>query len=74
VWFGLFAPAGTPAAIVERLNKEVADILKDSAFVDKLNATGATPLINTPPEMKTFVSAEVEKWVKVARDSGAKAD
>ena len=74
VWFGLFAPAGTPAAIVERLNKEVADILKDPAFADKLNATGATPLINTPPEMKTFVSTEVEKWVKVARDSGAKAD
>ena len=74
VWFGLFAPAGTPAAIVERLNKEVADILKDPTFADKLIATGGTPLINTPAEMKTFVALEVDKWVKVARDSGAKAD
>lgn len=74
VWFGLFAPAGTPAVIVERLNKEVADILKDPTFTDKLMATGGTPLINTPTEMKSFVALEVEKWVKVARDSGAKAD
>ena len=74
VWFGLFAPAGTPAAVIERLNREVADILKDPAFADKLSATGATPLINTPPEMRAFVSSEVDKWVKVARDSGAKAD
>ncbi len=74
VWFGLFAPAGTPSAIVERLNKEVADILKDSTFADKLSATGGTPLTNTPNEMKTFVALEVDKWVKVARESGAKAD
>ena len=74
VWFGLFAPAGTPAVIVERLNKEVADIFKDPAFADKLIATGGTPLTNSPNEMKTFVALEVDKWVKVARDSGAKAD
>ena len=74
VWFGLFAPVGTPAAIVERLNKEVAEVLRDPAFAEKLSATGSTPLINTPTEMKTFVALEVDKWVKVARDSGAKAD
>ena len=74
VWFGLFAPAGTPAAIVERLNKEVADILRDPTFAEKLIATGGTPLINSPTEMKSFVALEVDKWVKVARDSGAKAD
>ena len=74
VWFGLFAPTGTPAAIVDRLNKEVTEILKDPAFAEKLTATGSTPLINTPAEMRTFVALEVDKWVKVARDSGAKAD
>ena len=74
VWFGLFAPAGTPAAIVERLNKEIADILRDPTFAEKLIATGGTPLINSPTEMKRFVALEVDKWVKVARDSGAKAD
>ena len=74
VWFGLFAPAGTPAAIVERLNKEVAEVLRDPTFSEKLNATGSTPLINTPTEMKVFLALEIDKWVKVARDSGAKAD
>jgi tripartite-type tricarboxylate transporter receptor subunit TctC len=74
VWFGLFAPAGTPAAVVERLNREVADILKDPAFGEKIAATGATPMSATSPEMKAFVAAEVDKWVKVARESGAKAD
>jgi len=74
VWFGLFAPAGTPTAIVERLNKEIADVLKDPPFADKLIATGGTPLITTRTEMKSFVALEVDKWVKVARDSGAKAD
>ena len=74
VWFGLFAPAGTPAAVVERLNREVADILKDPAFGEKITATGATPVTSSPAEMKAFVTAEVDKWVRVARESGAKAD
>jgi tripartite-type tricarboxylate transporter receptor subunit TctC len=74
VWFGLFAPAGTPAAVLERLNREVADILKDPAFGEKIAATGATPVTSSPAEMKAFVTAEVDKWVRVARESGAKAD
>jgi tripartite-type tricarboxylate transporter receptor subunit TctC len=74
VWFGLFAPAGTPAAIVDRMNKETAEVLKDASFVEKLNATGASPWITSPTEMKSFVNTEIDKWVKVARESGAKAD
>ena len=74
VWFGLFAPAGTPLAVVARINREVAEILKDPAFAEKISATGATPLSTTSAELKTFVSAEVDKWVKVARESGAQAD
>jgi tripartite-type tricarboxylate transporter receptor subunit TctC len=74
VWFGLFAPAGTPAAIVDRMNKETAEVLKDASFVEKLNATGALPWITSPVEMKSFVNTEIDKWVKVARESGAKAD
>jgi tripartite-type tricarboxylate transporter receptor subunit TctC len=74
VWFGLFAPAGTPMAIVERLNKEVAEVLNDPGFAEKLGASGASPSISSPSDMKSFVSAEIDKWVKVARDSGSKAD
>ena len=74
VWFGLFAPAGTPADVVQRLNREVAEILKEPAFIEKIAATGATPMSTTPAELKSFVAQEVDKWVKVARESGAKAD
>jgi tripartite-type tricarboxylate transporter receptor subunit TctC len=74
VWFGLFAPAGTPLSVIDRLNREVTDILKDQAFIEKIAATGATPMSTTPSELKAFVAAEVDKWVKVARESGAQAD
>ena len=62
------------ASVIDRLNREVTDILKDPTFIDKLAATGATPMTTTPTELKTFVAAEVDKWVKVARESGAQAD
>jgi tripartite-type tricarboxylate transporter receptor subunit TctC len=74
VWFGLFAPAGTPADVVQRINREVGEILKEPAFIERIAATGATPMATTPSELKSFVALEVEKWVKVARESGAKAD
>jgi tripartite-type tricarboxylate transporter receptor subunit TctC len=74
VWFALFAPAGTPAAVLERLNREVGEILKDPAVIEKIAATGATAASSTAPELKNFVVAEVDKWNKVAKESGAKAD
>ena len=74
VWFALFAPAGTPPEVVARLNREVAEILKDPRFIDKAGATGATPAAASPAELKAFVAAEVDKWVKVARESGAKVE
>ncbi len=74
VWFGLFAPAGTPADVVQRINREVNEILKEPAFIERIAATGATPMTTTPAELKSFVALEVDKWAKVARESGAKAD
>ena len=74
VWFALFAPAGTPAAIVERLHREVAEIQKDASVIERLAATGATAVTNTPAQLKSFVASEVIKWSKIAQDSGAKAD
>jgi tripartite-type tricarboxylate transporter receptor subunit TctC len=74
VWFALFAPAGTPAAITERLHREIAEIQKDASVTERIAATGATPLTQTPSQLKTFVASEVTKWNKIAQDSGAKAD
>jgi tripartite-type tricarboxylate transporter receptor subunit TctC len=74
VWFALFAPAGTPAAIVERLQREVAEVQKDASVIERIAATGATLVTQTSAQLKTFVASEVTKWNKVAQDSGAKAD
>ena len=74
VWFALFAPAHTPQDVVARLNREVGQVLADSAFQDRIAATGAQPATMTTAELKAFVAAEVAKWTQVARDSGARAD
>ncbi|WP_454692699.1 Bug family tripartite tricarboxylate transporter substrate binding protein [Achromobacter aloeverae] len=74
VWFALFAPAHTPQDIVSRLNREVGEILADPAFRDKISPTGAEPTPMTTAELKAFVIAEVAKWSKVARESGARAE
>ncbi len=74
VWFALFAPLGTSAEVVQRLNREIREILKDPAFIDRLAASGATPMAMTSTELKLFVGSEVEKWVKVAKESGAIAE
>ena len=74
VWFALFAPAHTPGPIVERLNREVAQVLADPAFKEKIAASGAEPSVMTPAELRQFVGAEVAKWNKVAQESGARAE
>jgi tripartite-type tricarboxylate transporter receptor subunit TctC len=69
VWFGLFAPANTPPAILERINSEVNAILKTPAFRDKLAATGAEVGGGTPAAFASLVSNEVAKWVRVGREA-----
>jgi len=73
-WFGLFAPAGTPREIVDRVQKETAKALKAPALRDRLMAAGATPSGNTPEEFTRMISVESSKWAKVVKVSGAKAD
>lgn len=69
VWFGLFAPAGTPTDIVERLNREVNAILKTPAFVEKLARNGAEPGGGSARAFSSFVATEMVKWVRVGRDA-----
>ncbi|MEJ7930538.1 tripartite tricarboxylate transporter substrate binding protein [Ramlibacter sp. AN1015] len=68
-WFGLFAPAGTPQAVIDRLNTEVVKILKDPATVQQLQGQGAEPDPGSPKEFAAFVGKEREKWAKVIRDA-----
>src|SRR5262245_15642669 len=72
LWFGLGVPKGTPAAIIEKLNREVNAALGDQRIRTRLSELGATPLVTTPDEFGKFVAAETERWEKVVRVSGVK--
>ncbi len=67
-------PAGTPAAIIARLNAEVVKILRAPDFRDWLVAQGADPVGSTPDELAAFVKAELVKYAKIVKDSGMRPD
>ena len=73
-WNGILAPAGTPSAVVSKINAEVLKNLKQQDFLDKIAVLGFEPVGSTPAEFGDFVKAELTKWAKVAKDSGAKAE
>ena len=73
-WFGLLAPAGTPADIVNRIQQEVAKALASPAMKERLLAQGAIPGGNTPAEFTRHIDNEHRKWAGVVKASGAKVD
>lgn len=73
-WFGLLAPAGTPADIVNRLQQETAKALQSPALKERLLSQGAIPGGQTPAEFAAFIAAETVKWTRVVKASGAKVD
>jgi hypothetical protein len=73
-WFGILAPAGTPAAIVQRLNAEITAVLKSSEVRERFAAAGLEPLPSTPEEMADFMKSESVKWARVIKESGASVD
>jgi len=73
-WYGLFVPAGTPAAIVSKLNAEVVKILRAPDFRDWLVAQGADPVGSAPDELAAFVKTELVKYAKIVKDSGMRPD
>jgi len=73
-WQGVFAPAGTPPAIVQRLNTEIVKIINTPDVKEKLIALGAEPVGNTSEEFGALVKTEGVKWAEVVKKSGAKVD
>ena len=73
-WFGLLAPASTPAEIIRQINDDVAALLKTKDVIDAFSAQGAEPFTTTPAAFGALLRSDIEKWAVVVRDSGAKID
>jgi tripartite-type tricarboxylate transporter receptor subunit TctC len=73
-WWGLLAPAGTPAPVLDRLYKEIIAILDSPETRKRFELEGAEVIRMTPPEFANFVSQETVKWTKVVKEAGIKPE
>ena len=73
-WWGVLAPARTPAPVVERLAKEIGAIVRTSEVSQTFTARGFEPVGNTPAEFRAFIESETRRWLKVAQDAGLKPE
>ncbi len=70
-WFGMGAPKGTPADVIDKLNKAINEALKDPKMVERLAELGGAPMPGSPADFGKVMAAEVAKWKKVVEFSGA---
>ena len=68
-WVGLLAPAGTPRDVVDRMQQEIAKVLRSPEVQEKLSASGAEPVGNTPEQFGAYIAAEVAKWDRVVKQA-----
>jgi tripartite-type tricarboxylate transporter receptor subunit TctC len=73
-WYALLAPAGTPRAVVERLHAETVKVMSPADVQAKMRALGGEPALATPAETAEFMRGEYERWAKVVRGAGIKAE
>jgi len=73
-WYGMLAPAGTPATIVQTLHDQMVAVLKLEDIREKLLVQGLEPVGNTPAEFSSIIASELTKWRKVVAAAGMKAE
>jgi len=73
-WYGILAPAGTPAAIVNKLDAAIKTALADKDVQEKLLKQGCEPLTSTPAQFATLIKDDLANWQKIVMDSGARVD
>ena len=71
-WFGVFAPAKTPAAIVEKISADAGTVLRSAEAKNALNQQGAEPEPNSPQVFSAYVNNDVKKWLEIAKAAGVK--
>ena len=74
LWYGLLAPAGTPAPVIQRLNRDVVKALESADVREKLQAQGAEPMPGAPEAFAAFMREEMARWAPVVRQAGVKLD
>jgi tripartite-type tricarboxylate transporter receptor subunit TctC len=72
-WNGILAPARTPKPIVDRLHREVVQVVRSKEFAQAVTAEGATAVGNTPAEFDAIIRADLAKWAKIIRENGIRA-
>src|SRR5207302_1280467 len=72
-WWGVIAPAGTPAPIVKRMHEELSKALKQPAVAEKLTAQGMDIVDGGPEALDTFVRKEIARWAQVTKDNKIRA-
>ena len=71
-WYAIFAPTGTPAVIVNRLNAEIAKVLKDADIQKRLGEQGLEPVVMTPQELKRYTETDVSRWTRLIKAANIK--
>jgi len=74
MWYGVLAPAGTPAAIIQRMNEAINVILQDPATATAFDAQGMVPATSTPAEFGALVAKDAQRWDDVITRTGISAD
>jgi tripartite-type tricarboxylate transporter receptor subunit TctC len=73
-WYGVLAPAATPPAVIEKLQKALSGVLANPELITRLQSDGADAVGSTPDEFKTFIAKEAERWGRVVKTAGIKPD
>jgi tripartite-type tricarboxylate transporter receptor subunit TctC len=73
-WIGILAPTGTPAAVITRLNKEIAGVLANAELRQRIVTLGAEPVASTAADFETMLKAEYEATAKLVNEIGLKVD
>ena len=73
-WFGLAAPAGTPADVVQVLSTQIGRVLADKDFLERLKAAGGDPMPMGATEFHAFLGDEIARWGRIIRETGAKLE
>jgi tripartite-type tricarboxylate transporter receptor subunit TctC len=73
-WYGAFAPAGTPAPIVRKINADINSLLKDAQVREVLEKQGMVPRGGPPERLEALVKRELPRWSRVVKAAGIKAD